>query len=687
MRLSICMMVKNEEKNLERCLKSLQPIRDVVDSELIIVDTGSEDRTVDISRQFTDKIYFHAWENDFSAMRNISINYATGEWIFIIDADEELESYQPMVDFLQSAQRKKYGVVAINAKNIVNTEDSHAYSSMIGFRLFKNDGYFHYEGAVHNQANFKGETLAMPEVCLLHYGYIANDKELMERKFLRTSTILKQELEKDPKNIYYWAQLSVTYAMHNDYSEAIECAEKAYSFLPKRTTPNFMFVLLQMILVYQHEDKYEKVAEICREALSIKEGYLDVYYYYAESQARLKNYREAIVYYEKYLELLAKREQMLERDITIIEYSLGCQQVVYSNLLRLYKHEEKNYEKALFYARQITDTHFIQSNIENIIYLYIVVSNSSGLRTFYDNQITDEYNTTFFDQLGKVLEQFGEKEKLEIAENFNSVNHYYGLLSKLILDDHNGCISEQTLEAVTEISLGDLPVYCSDIFYYLLKWQYPLDKFIKNFKETWINCAFDYINKRHNDLCEKVYTYLQSFVCGNNLNEYKLSKVLCRYALLLDKLSDDEHKSVFERYIQDGTAYMQEVYNEKVFADTLVHEIKNDEEVFLLYMHKARIQEENENLSAEYVNCLRKALQAFPAMKRGIEMLLQKIQDRENYEQNNEFEMYKQEIKNTIKQIIDNGNMAEAKTVLDEYKSIVSDDLESVLLESKILLN
>ena len=82
MKLSIAMMVKNEEKYLQECLEALQPLREAVDSELIIVDTGSEDRTVEIARQFTDKVYFHRWNNDFAAMRNKTIEYAT-EWLLI----------------------------------------------------------------------------------------------------------------------------------------------------------------------------------------------------------------------------------------------------------------------------------------------------------------------------------------------------------------------------------------------------------------------------------------------------------------------------------------------------------------------------------------------------------------------------------------------------------------------------
>ncbi|NLD49170.1 MAG: glycosyltransferase, partial [Clostridiaceae bacterium] len=101
MKLSICMMVKDEEKNLDRCLNSLVPLLEKVDGELIIVDTGSKDGTVEIAKKYTDKIYFKQWYNDFSGMRNYSTSLAKGEWIFIVDADEELQDGSLLAKFLQ----------------------------------------------------------------------------------------------------------------------------------------------------------------------------------------------------------------------------------------------------------------------------------------------------------------------------------------------------------------------------------------------------------------------------------------------------------------------------------------------------------------------------------------------------------------------------------------------------------
>ncbi len=85
--LSVCMIVKNEEKSLPRCLESIKNVAD----EIIIVDTGSTDNTMSIARDFGAKVYQYAWKDNFSEARNHSLSHASCDWILQIDADEERE--------------------------------------------------------------------------------------------------------------------------------------------------------------------------------------------------------------------------------------------------------------------------------------------------------------------------------------------------------------------------------------------------------------------------------------------------------------------------------------------------------------------------------------------------------------------------------------------------------------------
>ena len=96
MTISVCMIVKNEEKNLAACLDCLQGITD----EIVIVDTGSTDATKEIAAKYTDKLYDFAWVDDFSAARNFAFSKATMDYIYSADADERLDE-ENQAKFLQ----------------------------------------------------------------------------------------------------------------------------------------------------------------------------------------------------------------------------------------------------------------------------------------------------------------------------------------------------------------------------------------------------------------------------------------------------------------------------------------------------------------------------------------------------------------------------------------------------------
>ena len=87
MPISLCMIAKNEENYLEKCLNN---IKNSVD-EIIIVDTGSNDKTMEIAKKFTNKVYNFRWNNDFSEARNFSLKKAAKDWILMLDADESIK--------------------------------------------------------------------------------------------------------------------------------------------------------------------------------------------------------------------------------------------------------------------------------------------------------------------------------------------------------------------------------------------------------------------------------------------------------------------------------------------------------------------------------------------------------------------------------------------------------------------
>ena len=131
--LSLCMIVKNEALYLARCLDSVQ---DMVD-EIIIVDTGSTDNTVEIAQRYQATIVSHHWQHNFSLARNTSLAHATGDWILVLDADETLERMTSERLWQLISQTSADGIQCI-VRSFMPPQSLLAYEDGVVTRLFRN---------------------------------------------------------------------------------------------------------------------------------------------------------------------------------------------------------------------------------------------------------------------------------------------------------------------------------------------------------------------------------------------------------------------------------------------------------------------------------------------------------------------------------------------------------------------
>jgi len=220
--LSACMIMKNEERNLPRCLNS---IRGLVD-EIVIVDTGSEDKSVEIAESFGARVFHHPWEYDFSKHRNQSMDYAEGEWCFIVDADEEL-FMQPQIDatkirnFLESIKDPNCEAIAIPLDDV---QKGNVVMNFNTARIFKQKGV-RYEGIIHNQPIIKNEGILCAMMYLKHYGYDLTPEQ-MQQKEERTVGMLMKRLEINPQDYACFFYLSQVYATKGDRERSAYWAER-----------------------------------------------------------------------------------------------------------------------------------------------------------------------------------------------------------------------------------------------------------------------------------------------------------------------------------------------------------------------------------------------------------------------------------------------------------------------------
>jgi len=207
--ISLCMIVKNEEDVLSRCLNSVQGIVD----EIIIVDTGSKDHTIEIAQQYTTRLYHFSWINDFSAARNFAFSLATQHYILWLDADDLLlEADREKFQTLKSTLDPNTDSVTMHY-HLSQDENGQITSSLRRNRLVKRSNHFKWIGPVHEYLEVSG-TIVNSDIAITH-GALSHDSD--RNLQIYTERLTKGEVF-SPRDLYYYAN---ELQDHDQYEQAI----------------------------------------------------------------------------------------------------------------------------------------------------------------------------------------------------------------------------------------------------------------------------------------------------------------------------------------------------------------------------------------------------------------------------------------------------------------------------------
>lgn len=273
-RLSQCMIVKNEEKNIRRALNWGKKIV----CEQIVVDTGSTDRTVEIAREMGAKVFHFTWINDFSAAKNFAIEQAKGNWIAFLDADEYYsdEDAKKILPLLKQAEQKFTPPTRPHMirSMLVDLNDSgEPFSTGIHDRIFRNLPGLRYRNRIH-------EVLCLPddkelivldaskELAIYHTGYaVTSFKE--KEKANRNLSLLKQEVEEKPDDYNMWSYLGDSLFAANRLEEAEAAYLRVIDNLGDMIThfrKNAAFCNLLKIKYSNHSGNEEEILSIYQKA-------------------------------------------------------------------------------------------------------------------------------------------------------------------------------------------------------------------------------------------------------------------------------------------------------------------------------------------------------------------------------------------------------------------------------------
>ncbi len=208
--LSIALLVSNRRDTIKKCLDSLTPIREAVSSELIILDTGCDADVRAILEEYADILADFTWISDFSAARNATLKYASGEWYMYLDDDEWFVDTKEIIDFFQSGEYKHYGYASYIQRNYLDMQGSQYTDAWVS-RMSKRTPELHFESKIHEymapmQGNCKGLRSHVD-----HYGYVYETEEALWKHYERNAILLKEMIKEEPDNLRWHMHLAQEY--------------------------------------------------------------------------------------------------------------------------------------------------------------------------------------------------------------------------------------------------------------------------------------------------------------------------------------------------------------------------------------------------------------------------------------------------------------------------------------------
>jgi len=279
LRISLAMIVKDEEEMLPRCLEA---IHDVVD-EMIIVDTGSTDRTVEIAESYGATVLHHEWTGDFAEARNVSLDAVTGDWFIYLDADEVLvrEDAQKLRGLAGHVWRE---AIFFTETNFTGDVDDGTAVNHNALRMYRNRPHYRFEGRIHEQLahmlpSGMPERIEQPTVRIEHYGYLGAVRDAKE-KSRRNIELLERQQADGEISPFLCFNLGSEYAAAGDAEAALKSFQGAWDLLKADSSwSDYGYVpslTNRLVKALRTNKLYDQAIARAKEGLEIFPGFTDL---------------------------------------------------------------------------------------------------------------------------------------------------------------------------------------------------------------------------------------------------------------------------------------------------------------------------------------------------------------------------------------------------------------------------
>ncbi|MCR5153608.1 MAG: glycosyltransferase [Lachnospiraceae bacterium] len=274
-KLTIGMLVSNHKQYIRNCMEAIKPLLEKPWCELVAVDTvGPEntDGSIEIVKEYTDKVFRFEWCDDFSAARNCILDHAKGEWFLYFDDDEWFDSVDEFINFFETKEYEEY------FSGIYYTRDylpDGSYSMGVAGRMIRRTVNTRFIGRIHEGFNEVYAPNKLFNAFTHHYGYKFVDEEAKKKHTERNVRLIKQEIEEKGLTAKIAAQLVQEYmGSEETQEEGVKFAKEALVKLkevPAEEMSSIQWLLVTLVRYYACRDLYEEAKE---QVKKITENYI-----------------------------------------------------------------------------------------------------------------------------------------------------------------------------------------------------------------------------------------------------------------------------------------------------------------------------------------------------------------------------------------------------------------------------
>lgn len=715
--LSIAMIIKNEEKYLEKCLEAISVLKQHISCEIIITDTGSTDKSIEISKKYADKFLEFEWCDDFSAARNTGVNVAEGSWFMFLDADEiGDDSVIEIANFINSPNRDSYDNAYITIRNYKNLTE--VAETLKGGRLFNfTRGKRYFKDIIHEHIPATVNRFDIPAI-FHHFGYI---KEVLPFKAERNKNYLKRLLDENPNNI---DALKYNMEAEQDPAKRLELCLNTIEFIEKEKivddfTHSFYLSACKIYAKFGENAKFFELAEHYIQTLKNAQIYpmLEILYLTATVWKEKNNMERAAYYYSRYVktyENIKKTPDWQFASIGGYVYTEPLSYLAGSLVAAEYYGEHGDIEKArtlIINSNAIDYTPDKKSYpfIEDVIKRAILIGDGhitykaykkgcenfkEDVRVFLMQSINKHFYKLNANNENYIKQGKGDRVKtfLEELTSYDE-NDTFISLNKLRLNNYDFDMCDaQVIENLKNEKL----LFTSDVFVDVVYATLKTGKDVFNFyanttkieAETLISGLFQF----REDFEKEMYDWLKSIDYNklDNLINLSLYNFIasCTLTKQLDfaEQSDSEFEKMeelLEIYVKSSTLYTNSLYKPEVLKDMYMNILPVN--LAFAYIVDGVIDKKN-TAQSEYLAGLKKAVVYYPAMKPCVKLIGDKFQRILEGEDKvaDQFQQLGVQIKQLLRTIIRQGNKAQALEILEQYKGINPNDEDIATLEYEI---